>query len=199
MMQHTNAGEIAAVENNPLSTLPKTGPHLRLRRLKRLRSNCGVELCVIIEVIFDDQITLAGSLREPRDVEDANLSPGVFDKSFSLENPGCRRNSGTAPPEHVCEKLMRNPERVDVRAVRTEEEPTGESLFEAVFRIASGGLHCLHELCLNISQSQKLKAAAKAKLTSRILDVTGIAMAGNLGVDAIQALFRSHKCRDADD
>src|ERR1017187_3920511 len=121
------------------------------------------------------------------------ISPDVFDKSFSHKNPGCRRNSGTTTPKHVCEKLMRNLERVDVRAVRTEEQPAGEPLFEAVFRIASGGLHGLNELCLNIAQSQKLKVAAKAKLSSRVLHVAAIAMAGNLGVDAIQALFCSHE------
>src|ERR1035437_2644594 len=170
------------------------GPHLRLRRVKRLRSDRGVELCVIIEVIFDGQIALARGLREPREVEDANFSAGVFDKSFSLENRGCRGNSGTANPKHVCEKLMRNLERVDVRAVRTDEQPVGESLFEVVFRIASSGLHCLNELCLNIAQSQKLKVAAKAELSSRVLHEAAIAMAGNLGVDAIQTLFCSHEC-----
>src|ERR1022692_2088518 len=169
------------------------GPHLPLRRVKRLCSDCGVELCVIVEVIFDDQIALARGLREPRDVEDADFSAGVFDKSFSLENPGCRRNSGTATPKHIGEKLMRNLERVDVRAVRTEEQPAGEPLFEGVFRVASGGLRCLNELCLNIAQSQRLKVAAKAKLSSRVLHVAAIAIAGNLGVDTIQTLFRSHQ------
>src|ERR1039457_1520713 len=169
------------------------GPHLRLRRVKRLRSDCGVELCVIVEVIFDDQIALARGLGEPRDVEDADFSAGVFDKSFSLENPGCRRNSGTATPKHIGEKLMRNLERVDVRAVRTEEQPAGEPLFEGVFRVASGGLHGLNELCLNIAQSQKLKVAAKAKLSSRVLHVAAIAMTCNLGVNAIQTLSCSHQ------
>src|ERR1035441_3598831 len=68
-----------------------------------------------------------------------------------------------------------------------------------MFRIASSGLHCLNELCLNIAQSQKLKGAAKAELSSRVLQVAAIAMAGNLGVDAIQTLSRSHQRRDADD
>ena len=147
------------------------GSLLRLRPVKRLHSDCGIELCVIVEVMFDDQIALARDLREPRDVEDADFSAGVFDKSFLLENPGCRRNSGTAPPKHVCEKLMRNLERVDVCAVRTDEQPAGESLFEVVFRIASGRLHCLNQLCLNIAQSQKLKVATKAELSSRVLHV----------------------------
>ena len=83
---------------------------------------------------------------------------------------------------------MRNPERVDVRAVRTEEQPAGEPLFEVVFRIASSGLRCLNELRLNIAQSKRLKVAAKAKLSSRVLHVAVIAMASNLGVDAIQTL-----------
>src|ERR1017187_1302362 len=101
------------------------GPHLRLRRVKRLRSDCGVELCVIVEVIFDDQIALARGLGEPRDVEDADFSAGVFDKSFSLENPGCRRNSGTPTPQHVSEKLMRNLERVGGGGLPTAEQPEG--------------------------------------------------------------------------
>src|SRR5664280_1352262 len=96
-----------------------------------LRSDCGIELCVIVEVILDDLIALARDLREPRAVEDVNFSASVFDKSFSLENPGCRRNSGAAPSKHVCEKLVRNLERVDVCAVRTDEQPAGESLFKA--------------------------------------------------------------------
>src|ERR1035437_5346683 len=171
-----------------------SGPHPRLRRVKRLRSDRGVELCVIVEVIFDGQITLTRGLGEPREFEDANFSAGVFDKSFSLENRGCRGNSGTANPKHVCEKLMRNLERVDVRAVRTDEQPAGESLFDAVFSIASSGLHCLNELCLNIAQSQRLKVAATAELSSRVLHVAGIAMAGNLCVDAIQTRFCSHEC-----
>src|ERR1035441_3885295 len=83
-------------------------PHLRLRRISCLRSDFGVELCVIVEVILDDQIALARDLREPRNVEDVNFSSSVFDKSFSLENTGCRRNSGAAPSKHVCEKLVRN-------------------------------------------------------------------------------------------
>src|ERR1039457_4963354 len=91
------------------------GPHPRLRQVKRLRSDCGVELCVIVEVIFDDQVALARGPREPREVEDANFSAGVFDKSFSLEDPGCRRNSGTAPPSisarNSCEILNRSEER----------------------------------------------------------------------------------------
>jgi hypothetical protein len=77
-----------------------------LQRVKRLRSGCGVELCVIVEVILDHQIALARGLDEPRDVENANFFAGVFDKSFSLENSGGRRNSGTATPKHVSEKLM---------------------------------------------------------------------------------------------
>jgi hypothetical protein len=88
---------------------------------------------------------------------------------------------------------MRNLERVGVRAVRAEEQPAGEPLFEVVFRIASSGLHCLNELCLNIAQSQRLKGAAKAELFSRVLHVAGIAMARDLGVDAIQTLFCSHQ------
>ena len=89
--------------------------------MKRLRGDCGVDHCVIVEVIFDDQIALARGLCEPREVEDADFSASVFDKSFSLKNPGCRRDSGTATPEHICEKPMRNLKRVDVRAVRTDE------------------------------------------------------------------------------
>src|ERR1039458_6844632 len=72
-------------------------------------------------------------------------------------------------------------------------------MFEVVFRVASSGLHCLNELCLNIAQSQRLKVAAKAELSSRVLHVAAIAMTGNLGVDAIQTLFCSHQSRDADD
>jgi len=173
-----------------------TGPHPRLRWIKQLFSDSGVELCVIVQVVLDDRIALARGFREPSDVEDADFSTGVFDKSFSLENPGCRRNCGTATAKHVCEKLMRNLERVDMRTVRADEEPAGESLFEVVFRIASSGLHCLNELCLNIAECKKLKDAAKAELSSRILHVAAIAMAGNLGVDAIQALLRSHQSRD---
>ena len=86
----------------------------------RLRSHCGVKLGVIVEVIFDDQIALARGLRESRDVEDADFSAGVFDKSFSLESRGCGRDSRTATPKHVCEKLMRNLEGAGVRAVRAE-------------------------------------------------------------------------------
>jgi hypothetical protein len=48
-------------------------------------------------------------------------------------------------------------------------------------------------LCLNIAQSQRLKVAAKAKLSSRVFHAARIAMAGNLGVDAIQTLFCSHQ------
>ena len=144
-------------------------------------------------MIFDDQVALASVLRKPRDIEDADFSASVFDQSFSLKNLGCRRNSGAATPKHVCEKLMRNHERVDARAVRTDEQPAGESLFEAVFCIASNGLHCLNELGLNIAQSQKMKGAAKEELSSRVLDAAGIAMAGYLGVDAIQTLCCSHK------
>ena len=106
MKPRTIANGNTAVGTNPISTLPKSWPHPRLRRMKRLRSDCGVELCVIVEVIFDNQIALARGLHEPRDVEDANFSASVVDKSFLLENPGCRRNSGTANPKHVCEKLM---------------------------------------------------------------------------------------------
>src|ERR1019366_7736143 len=179
------------------SAMPSTpgtpGTHLRPLWVRWLRSDCGIELCVIVEVILDDLIALARDLREPRAVEDVNFSASVFDKSFSLENPGCRRNSGAAPSKHVCEKLVRNLERVDVCAVRTNEEPAGESLFKTVFRIASSGLHRLNELRLNIAQSQKLKVAAKAELSFRILDVAGIAMSGNLRVDAIQTLFCSHE------
>ena len=51
---------------------------------------------------------------------------------------------------------MRNLERVNLLAVGSDEQPAGEPLFEAVLRIASGGLHCLHELCLNIAQSHPL-------------------------------------------
>ena len=90
MKPSTNANENATAETNPLSTLPNSRPQLRLRRVKRLRSGCTVELGVIVEVILDGQIALARGLREPRDVEDANFSAGVFDKSFSLGNPGCR-------------------------------------------------------------------------------------------------------------
>src|ERR1039458_1166429 len=169
------------------------GPHLRLRRVKRLRSDCGVELCVIVEVILDNQIALARGLGEPRDVENANFFAGVFDKSLSLENSGGRRNSGTATPKHVSEKLMRNLERVGVGALPTDEQPAGESLFEVVFCIASSGLHCQKELCLNIAQSQRMKVAAKVELSSRVLNAAGVAMAGNLGIDAIQTLFCSHK------
>jgi hypothetical protein len=193
MTPRINADENVAAETNPHHRLPKSWPHSRLRRVKRLHSDCGVELGVIVEVIFDDPIALARGLHEPRHVEDANFTAGIFDKSFSLENSGCRRNGGTATPKHVCEKLVRDLESVDVRAVRTDEQPARKSLFEVVFRIASSGLQCLNQLCLNITQSQKLKAAAKAELSSRILDVTRVAMAGNLGVDAIQTLFRSHQ------
>src|ERR1035438_6576477 len=159
----------------------------------RLRSDCGVKPCVIVEVIFDDEIAFARSLGEPREVEDSDFSAGVFDKSLFLENPGCRGDSGTATPKHVCKKLMRHLERVAVRAVRTDQQPAGESLFKVVFRVVSSGLHCLNELGLNIAQSQKLKVAAKAKLSSRILQAAGIAMAGNLGVNAIQTLLCSHQ------
>jgi len=92
---------------------------------------------------------------------------------------------------------MRNLERVHVRAVRADQQPARQSLFEGMFRIASSGLHRLNELCLNIAQSQKLKVAAKAELSPRILHQAAITMAGNLGVDAIQTLFCSHQCRDA--
>src|SRR5450631_471952 len=177
-----------------------TNPNLRssgstLSRLSRLCSDCGIKLCVIVEVIFDDLIALARDLREPRDVENVNFSASVFDKSFSLENRGCRRNRGAAPSKHVCEKLVRNLECVDMCAVRANEKPAGEPLFRAVFRIASGRLHRLNELRLNIAQSQKLKMDAKAELPFRILDVTGLAMSGNLRVDAIQTLFCSHESR----
>src|ERR1017187_4118056 len=126
-------------------------PRLRSPQVTWLLSDYGVELSVIVEGIFDDLMALVRGVREPRDVEDADFSAGVFDKSFSHKNPGCRRNSGTATPKHVCEKFMRNLEGVGMGAVRTNEQPAGESLFEVVFRIASSGLHCLNELCLNIA------------------------------------------------
>jgi hypothetical protein len=54
MKPRTNADENAAVETNPLSTLPKSWPLLQLRLPKRLRRDSGVEFCVIVEVFFDD-------------------------------------------------------------------------------------------------------------------------------------------------
>jgi len=96
-------------------------------------------------------------------------------------------------PKHVCEKLMRNLERVGVCAVCTDKQPAGKSLFKVVFCIASSRLHCLNELCLDIAQSQKLKVAAKAELSSRVLHLAAITVAGNLGVDAIQTHLCSHE------
>jgi hypothetical protein len=44
-----------------------------------------------------------------------------------------------------------------------------------------------------------MKVAAKVELSSRVLNAAGVAMAGNLGIDAIQTLSCSHKSRDPDD
>jgi len=51
-------------------------PVEKARRVKRLRSDCDVEPCVIVEVVFDGQIALARGLREPRGRRECEFLPG---------------------------------------------------------------------------------------------------------------------------
>src|ERR1035441_2745292 len=54
-----------------------------LQRVKRLRSDCGCQLCVIVEVILDGQIALARGLGEPRVVEDSLDNYTKFDTAIA--------------------------------------------------------------------------------------------------------------------
>ena len=164
---------------------------------RRLCSDAGIKLRESIKVMFNYAVTLAGHLGKAGDVENPHLSTRVFDESLFLQNARCHRNGGTGASKHLCEKLMRYLERVRMCAISTDQQPTRQTLLEVVLRIASGGLHGLNKLRLNIPQSQFIEIAAKRKLAARDLDSARIAVASDLRVDTIQALFGSHQRRNA--
>jgi TrwC relaxase len=49
---------------------------------KRLCRDARIKFGVVVEVMFNHGIALAGGLHEPRDIEDLDLSARVFDQPF---------------------------------------------------------------------------------------------------------------------
>ena len=66
-----------------------------------LQSERGVEIRVIVQVVFDDVVALARPLFEPIRVNDANDTTVLFDEPLLFEIPGRYRNRRTGTSEHV--------------------------------------------------------------------------------------------------
>ena len=94
---------------------------------------------------------------------------------------------------------MRHGELVATCTGGTEEEPTREALVDFVLGVAASRLHGLEELSLNVAESEVLKLPAKAELLLGKGDGSTVSVARDLGVDAVEALARSHEGGDADD
>ena len=150
-------------------------------------------------MVFDDGVTLAGGLLQGLGVEDVDVSAGIPDQVGVLEVCRSDGDSGAAAAEHVCEELVRHFEVVAVSAVGADEEPAGEALLGAMLGITPGGLNGLNELGLDIVQGERLEGTAELELATRVGDGGGVAAAGDLGVDAVEAAPGAHQSGDADD
>ena len=67
-----------------------------MRLIEQLGEDCGIKFRIIVEVIFDDLVALAGSRGEPGNIKNVDLTPRVFNQPFSLENSGGYGDGWTA-------------------------------------------------------------------------------------------------------
>ncbi len=78
------AEKLVALAINAATMVAKATKNIRLYR-PVLAVRCGVEFSVIVQMILDDQIALAGRFLQAGHIDDMNFSPRVLDQSFCLQ------------------------------------------------------------------------------------------------------------------
>ena len=127
-----------------------------------LSDDPAVKLCIAVQLVFDHVVALARSVFQSCSIQNADRTPCVVNQLLLFEDRRRRRDRRTSRTQHFGEIFLRERKCLAVRAVRTKQQPAGESLLDLMFGIACSGLHHLNELCLNILQGKLVKGLAKA-------------------------------------
>ena len=123
-----------------------------------------IELCVVVQMVFDDVVTLASFGFESAYVGDVDYSPGVFNEPFFLQNCGRLGDCGPGVSQHVGEKFIGHLVGRVLGPVRADEQPSGKTLVHLMLRIASSRLHGVDELRLDIPECKRLKNTSPKEL-----------------------------------
>lgn len=125
-----------------------------------LLSSAVIELCVLVEVIFNDRVALAGPVLQPRNIQNPDHTPGVIDETFIFQCSRRSRDRGAGTSNHVCKKNLGHVESVPAHPVCCDEQPPCESLLQMVLRIAACRLHSLQKLGLHVAMRKVLETVA---------------------------------------
>ena len=146
-----------------------------------------VDFGVVVEVVADDAVALAGFPEESVAIEDLDFAAVVEDDAVLLVDLGGEADGGSADAQHVAEELLGEGDGVGAEAVVGEEEPAGKALADAVFGVAAGGLGGLDELGLGEAEDEVVEGVEAAELAGGVVEGAGEAVSGSLHVDLVEA------------
>jgi hypothetical protein len=84
----------------------------------------------------DQLVTFARCLREPLSIKYRDLPSAAFDQTSTFELSGGIRDGRSLDTQHFGKQALSDKERVTVTAVTHHEQPTRQSLLEAVRTVA---------------------------------------------------------------
>src|ERR1700704_1370255 len=96
-------------------------------------------------------ITFARFLNEPLPIKDRDLLPAALNQTCTFQVPRSIRDGGSLDAQHFGEQVLRDRQRVIVAAVTHHQEPTRQSLLEAVRTVARDRYHHLLKKGLDVS------------------------------------------------
>lgn len=93
--------------------------------------------------LSDGSIALAGGFFEAATVPYRDDAPAVVDEASLLKGAGGRCDAGPVNTQHEGDELLRQRESINTRAIMGHQEPSRQTLLDAVEPVAGGQLHGL--------------------------------------------------------
>ncbi len=148
----------------------------------QLRRPAPIEFDIIVEIVANDLVALAGSCLESLEITNHYDTAAIFDQSRLLQNVRHHRDGGAGAAKHICQNVVRHRETPLICAIGTDQEPTSEPLFQVVSCVTACSLGRLNQLHSHVPEGDCLEQLASSEFIQGRSSRTCVAGPRNQGV-----------------
>ena len=102
----------------------------------------------------DQSVAFTRRFRKALPIENRDLPSAAFNQTSTFQLLGGVRDGWSVDTQHFGEQVLSDRQRVAISAVTHHQQPTRQSLLEAVRTVAGYGHHDLFEKSLNVSEHE---------------------------------------------
>lgn len=154
---------------------------------------CRQTFLEIFAFVAIEFIAFATTALEFLPIKNLNIPAAASDDAFTFQPPDVVRNIGTLRAEHSSEKFLRDFQRINVKLVLTDEQPTRQPHFKRMKSIAGDILDQLRKIKIMIKENHLPEMLASVKLAFYRNDINAEGASGIKSHRVVSKYFSTEK------